>query len=164
MLNIDFDGSKRVAVPAEALWQEIFPLSHLLRLVPELVDVEVLGEDRRAFAQISFVVGTIKWNAVTEAKIDVAEAPSLLQWTVIIPSMRVELVGEIRIEDKGDHAILRYECELACENRFLSRIMKATLIGMLEDHVDHVLEEAADAATKHVEAARRLSKAGREER
>lgn len=164
MLNIDFDGSRRVAVPPEALWEEVYPLSHLLRLVPELADFEVFGEESRAFAQISFSVATVEWNVVAEAKVDVAEPPSLLRWSVFIPSMRVELVGEIQIEGKGDHAILKYDCELACENRFLSRIMKTTLIALLEDHVDHVLEQASDAAVKHVEAARRLSEAGREER
>lgn len=163
MLTIEFSNRRRVAVADDALWRELFPLTQLLRLVPEAAQYQAFHDGRRAVAETYLSIGAVKWNVVAEAQIDVAEAPSLLQWSATVPSMRLEFVGVFRIERQDDAVTLSYEGQVECGHP-LSRMMKGTLVAMLEDHVDHVLEGAADAATKHVEAARRLSRrAGRGE-
>jgi len=154
----------RTEAPVHAVWDEIYPLDHLLENVPTVVSWEPSVDGKRAAIVGWFARWPVAWRSLAgTAEVTEAVAPERLRWATTIPSLGLTSEGTFELAPLGlDETSLTYRGVLRCGDRYAGRL-RHVLTGVLEGHLDAVASRVATRAARRTLAERTLGQEAREQ-
>jgi uncharacterized membrane protein len=160
MQHFEWEARERVEAPADTLWEELWPLDHLLENVRTISSFEVSPDGRRASASGGLAQWPVMWREATgTAEVVEALTAEVLRWSMVIPSPELEFEGTFELTPAGaGETNLVYRGVLRCGDPHAGRL-RHVLCGLLEYHLETVASRVATRAARRTSAARALGRA-----
>ena len=157
MFEHEFESGSRAGAAAATVWDELWPLEHLIENVRTISSYEVAVDGDRA----TFTGGLSRWPALWREAAGTAELIEAvprerLRWRVVIPTLEFEFTGSFELTPAGTQETnLVYRGALLCADPCAGRL-RHVLTGLLETHLESVAERVATRASRRTSAARAL--------
>lgn len=160
MNEVSYEVTVRTEAPVAAVWDELSALDRLLGHMPAISSVE-LGADART-GSFTFVLsrfGRVWQRVETRAVVTDVVPPRRLQWTLQIPSLQWEFVGNFELSPVGsDETTLVYRGTMRFSD-LSTGPLHPIHVEVLEEHLDTLASRIAGRAARHTLAERTLGEA-----
>lgn len=160
MQQFEWETRERVEASAATVWEELWPLDHLLENVRTISSFEVSPDGLRASASGGLAEWPVMWRKATgTAEVVEARTAEVLRWTMTIPSLQLDFDGTFELAPAGAvETNLVYRGVLRCADPYAGRL-RHVLSGLLEYHLESVASRVATRAARRTSAARALERA-----